>query len=60
MRALESPYALQPSSDVSTLLTLYTSGSSVGLQTMALSRPFKEDRRALPLSTPLSTGRSMV
>ena len=29
--------------------------------TMALSRPFKEDRLALPLSTtPLSSGRSMV
>ena len=28
--------------------------------TMALSRPFKEDRRALPLSTPLSSRRSMV
>ena len=28
--------------------------------TMALSRPFKEDRRVLPLSTPLSSRRSMV
>ena len=28
--------------------------------TMALSRPFKEDRQALPLSTPLSSRRSMV
>ena len=28
--------------------------------TMALSRPFKEDRLALPLSTPLSSRRSMV
>ena len=29
-------------------------------QTMALSRPFKEDRRALPLSTPLSSRRSVM
>ena len=28
--------------------------------TMALSRPFKEDRLALPLSTPLSSRRSVV
>ena len=28
--------------------------------TMALSRPFKEDRLALPLSTPLSSRRSMM
>ena len=28
--------------------------------TMALSRPFKEERLALPLSTPLSSRRSMV
>ena len=28
--------------------------------TMALSRPFKEDRLALPLSAPLSSRRSMV
>ena len=30
------------------------------LLTMTLSRPFKEDRQVLPLSTPLSSKRPMV
>ena len=43
----------------SALLQL-ASATKKKLLAMALSRPFKEDRLALPLSTPLSSRRSMV
>ena len=52
------PYALHPVSQKFPQLRLWN-GSNV-LLTMALSRPIKEDRLALPLSTPLSSRRSMV
>ena len=57
--AWKSPYALHPVSQKFPQRCLWN-GSSVHLIMMALSRPFKEDHLVLPLSTPLSSRRSMV
>ena len=57
--ALKSPYVLYHVSRKFSPLCLPTVTMFIWL-TMDFSRPFKEDRRALPLSTPLSSRWSMV
>ena len=54
-------YALQPISQKSAILTnvAFKTVPVLVPLTMTFSRPSKEDRRALPLYTPLSSRRSM-
>ena len=58
--AWKSPYALHPVSLRSFPNVAFEMVPMFVRLTMALSRPFKEDRLALPLSTPLSTPLSLA
>ena len=59
LRTQESPHALHPVSQKFSRFFCETVPTSDWL-TMAFSRPFKESRREISISTPLFSGRSMV